>query len=306
MRAGPLLFMSVVLAVVYVGLAVALPAGAFFDEAEGVRWLQVDSLRGHRWTSLAIDPPGMGFDPEHEYLPALLTRTGETARSTLPASLPLLASIPYVFLGTRGVYLVPAFFAILCLVATARLAGFVFGGEARPWVFRASLLVMAICPLTFLGATFRETTLSVALATVSLIPLCKSVPTGTPGPGGFSLIRAGLLCGVVIGFASIAGGAGAALLVPAVVMAGLIVWGWRRFGVQALTATVAAGSILYLHAQHHRSTFGVAPHGSPSGWGQVALATVAPILIGILLGGRIRERVPMEALFPGTRRGSHA
>ncbi len=257
-----LLFVTTVLGVIYAGLMVALPPGAFFSGDEGIKWLQTDSLWRHKWTSLAIDPPGAQLDPEHRFLPAFLVRAGGEARSVFPALLPVLVSFPYALLGTRGIYLIPGLSAILCLWATGRLATLALPEGAQSWAWVAAMAAVAASPLLFYGATFWEHTLAAAIISAALIPLCKKDPiSAAAGPGEEGVSPAGLTAGIMLGCAS-AVRTETAIMIPAVLAAGVITWGARAFARRAAAIVAGAAVSVVPQAIYHLKVFGswLPPH----------------------------------------------
>jgi len=207
---GAILSGLVALGVIYAGLMAVIPPGAFFSGDEGIKWLQVDSLRRHGWTSLAIDPPGGELDPAGDYIPAFLIRAHGEVRSIFPALMPALASVPYALAGSRAIYVVPALAALLCLVAAARLAQFVL---PHPWAAVAGIASVAATPLVFYGATFWEHSLAVMFCVAAMIPLCKL----STGSGAAARFRMGLA-------AELLGPAGWRILFAATAAAGLALW----------------------------------------------------------------------------------
>ena len=305
----PLLFASVVVGVIYIGLMLVLPPEAFFSGDEGIKWLQVDSIRRHWWTSLAVDAPGEEVDPSHELLPAFLVTSGGAVRSIFPAGYPLVASFPYAILGTRGIYLVSGAAAILCMFVTARLARLVLqpGNPGRiSWADGAGIAAVVATPLVFYGATIWEHTLAVLLVTAALIPLTKALGGDATGWHGAA---AGLLLGCAAAVRT-----ETALIAPAAVAAGLIVAGWKGFGRQAMTLTMGVLVILVPRAYLHRQVFGswLPPHltANPAlqpllgaydlllpvaARGLVTVLLVGSVAFG-LMGARLRWRPPQFAL----------
>ncbi|HET9481758.1 MAG TPA: hypothetical protein VFP98_08380, partial [Candidatus Polarisedimenticolia bacterium] len=224
--ASLLIFAAIAMSVVYAGLAVAIPPEAFFSGYEGVQWLQTDSIIRHRWTSLAVDPPGGDLDPEARFLPPFLVEKQGRIRSIHPAFMPLLASLPYAVAGMRGMYLIPAISAILCLVAATSLARSVLPpGTPGGWAALAGAAAVAGSPLIFYGATLWEHAQAAALCTLAMIPLCRGGrddESAAPEPG-----RA-VAAGFLIGLAAVAR-TEAALLLPAAALGGALAWGLRAF-----------------------------------------------------------------------------
>ena len=244
----------VALGVVYAGLMAALPATAFFSGDEGIKWLQIDALWRHQWTSLAIDPPGGAFDPNAEFIPSFLVNQGGEVRSVFPVLMPLIASVPYALAGSVGIYLVPAIASILCLAAAARLARFVL---PPGWAMTAGVASVAATPLVFYGATLWEHALAAALCTAAMIFLSKSQSdkeTGRP-------VMLGLAAGILLGLAALARTECFAL-VPAVAAAGALAWGPVVFWPQAAGIFTGAGLLLLPQALYHRIALGswMPPH----------------------------------------------
>ncbi len=289
-----LLFVTTVLGVVYAGLMVALPPGAFFSGDEGIKWLQTDSLWRHKWTSLAIDPPGAQLDPEHRFLPAFLVRAGGEARSVFPALLPVLVSFPYALLGTRGIYLIPGLSAILCLWATGRLASLALPAEAQRWAWVAAMAAVAASPLLFYGATFWEHTLTAAISSAALIPLCKKDSiSAAAGLGEEGVSPAGLTAGIMLGCAA-AVRMETAMMIPAVLAAGVVTWGARAFARRAVAIVTGAAVIVVPQAVYHLRVLGswLPPHltanlsaGTPGWTGADLILPVVwrPVILGSAL-----------------------
>lgn len=249
-----LLFAMVAIGVVYAGLMAALPPGAFFSGDEGIKWLQIDALWRHKWTTFAIDPPGGAFDPDADFIPPFLVREGGTVRSVFPAGMPLIASLPYALAGSRGIYLVPAIAALLCMGAATRLAGVMMPSG---WAVVSGVASVATSPLVFYGATIWEHTLAAALCTAAMIPLAKSAhEEGAAGP-----LVSGLAAGALIGLAASAR-TECLLMIPAAVAAGAIAWGPRAFAPRAAGVSVGAGLLLLPQALYHRVLLGtwMPPH----------------------------------------------
>ncbi|HKY32592.1 MAG TPA: hypothetical protein VJV23_08660, partial [Candidatus Polarisedimenticolia bacterium] len=118
-------FAAVALAVVYAGLILALPAAGLFSPQEGIVWRQADALAA--WlpmTPAPSAPASGGGGLEGEPLPAApaLADGEQPGRATGPGLVSLLASVPYAIGGPRGLYLVPALAALVCMLAAVRLA----------------------------------------------------------------------------------------------------------------------------------------------------------------------------------------
>ncbi len=238
-------FAALALSIVYLGLILVLPVSAFHEEAEGELWLRVDSLWRQRWTSLAIDPPGAGFDPEGWLAPASLVRENDGIRSRRPAALPILASFPYAILGTRGIYLVPAAFSILCLAAADRL-GRVLVPAHGPWRGIAAVAAIVATPVLLHGAIFCAHSMATALVTAGLVPPSKWIAgrlgAGPPVPAPKAWLVGGALILLGIGVASEPGDTGGSILMAAapgilIGATGLIV---RRRGSRGATLALVA------------------------------------------------------------------
>jgi len=287
---GAILSGLVALGVIYAGLMAVIPPGAFFSGDEGIKWLQVDSLRRHGWTSLAIDPPGGELDPAGDYIPAFLIRAHGEVRSIFPALMPALASVPYALAGSRAIYVVPALAALLCLVAAARLAQFVL---PHPWAAVAGIASVAATPLVFYGATFWEHSLAVMFCVAAMIPLCKL----STGSGAAARFRMGLAAGLLLGCAALAR-TECALMVPAVAAAGMMAWGAAVFAAPALALTAAAGIVQIPRILHYKSVFGswMPPHlmaNMPGG--ALGRATRAPGAVAAELLGPAGWRILFAA-----------
>jgi len=307
-----LIFVAVVLGVVYAGLSIALSPGAFFSGDEGVRWLQVDSIVRHRWTSLAVDPPGGDLDPYGEFVPAFVVPVGDEFRSVFPATLPLLSSVPYALLGTRGIYLLPALCAILCMAAVTRLAlPFVRGAGRNPrgWAALAGIATVAATPLVFYGATFWEHTPAILLVTCAMIPIVSAVARDTGSAPTMPLFAAGVALGVAATART-----EAALMVPAVIVAGAAARGWRFFARPAAAVAAGAAFILLPQSVYHYSVYGsfIPPHLEANlAGGALGRSTVSPAynLVEMLAPVRWRPAVAallaaaaVTALWPRARR----
>ena len=302
-KGSAVLFTAALLGIVYAGMAIALPAGAFFSADEGVRFLQIDSLWRWHWTSPAPAASGGGLDPEGEYAPPGMGRTDGSFASRFPMMFPFVASIPHVLFGVRGALLLPALAVILCMVLTARLAGFVLPGSLSGLAGAAAVVTT---PLVVRGAMLRDETMAALLLTAGLIPICKAAgldPAARPGHA----LRLAMAGGVLLGLAG-ATSYPAFLVTPAVVVAGLIVWGVPRFGARALAIVAGSAAIAVLRALYHGAWLPSLPEEQPRFFGALA-ARILPqmarpwfagacVLLSLLwlMRGRLAGRIPPAVL----------
>lgn len=259
--------MAGLLAIVYAGMVIALPAGAFFSADEGVRFLQINSF----WSgsSTSSSSATTAIDPDGEYAPPGIQRPDRSFASRFPILFPFLASLPHVILGVRGALLVPAIAVILCMLLTARLAGFVLPGGLRGIAGAAAVVTT---PLVVRGAMLRDETMAALLLTAGLIPICKAA-SADPARRGQPL-RLAMAGGLLLGLAG-ATSYQAFLATPAVVAAGLIVWGIRRFATRGMAIVAGSALIALPRALYHGDWLPVPPSDPPRFFGAFA-ARVLP------------------------------
>ncbi len=202
---------------------------------------------------------GGDLDPGGEFVPAFVFPVGDELRSVFPALLPVISSFPYVVLGTRGIYLLPALCAILCMAATARLALRLMpeGEPGRRWAALAGIASVVSTPAVFYGATFWEHSLGTLLVVCALIPILDAAA------GATRRARAGVLlaAGAALGVASMAR-TETALLIPSVIAVGAWTRGWRAFARPAAAIGAGATLVLVPQALYHRAVYAsiVPPH----------------------------------------------
>ena len=294
-RNSPVLFTAALLVIVYAGMAIALPAGAFFSADEGVRFLQIDSFWSWRWIGAAPAALRGSLDPDGEYAPPGMDRADGSFASRYPMMFPFLAGIPGILFSVRGTLILPALAVILSMMLTARLATFFLPG-ALTGIAGAAAVVTT--PLVVHGAMLRDETLAALLLTAGLIPICKAAaadPAGRPRRA-HGLAIAG---GVLIGLAGATSHA-AFLVTPAVVLAGLIVWGITRFGARALAILAGSAAIAVPRALCHGFWLPVPPADQPRFPGalaarllpQMARPWFAGACVLLLAAWLMRSRLP--------------
>ncbi len=272
-RRSPLGPTLVALGVIYAGLVLSIPAEGFFQPQEGILWLQTESLVRSFWTSAAIRPPGAALDPEGRFLPPGLAVIKGEVRAQRASIQPLLSSVPYVVLGTPGLYLLPALAALVALAAAWRLAFLAIPAHAA----LAGMAAILLSPIVLFGATTMPYTLAGALVLAALIPLRKSVLMSAPGDPWRLSVSAGMLIGLAAAVRL-----EMAFIGLLTISIGLAVWRWRRAARQAAGLMAGALAVLLPRALYHRLASGVwfDELRAPRGLDWVALAVPAiPVLV---------------------------
>jgi len=149
----------------------ALPSQTFYSGDCGIKLAQAQSFVMQHWRSPALVYPGESIDPGHQFVETggLIVRKGRVwgSHSVVFA---FLSSIPYAWLGFKGLYVVPAISLLGAVFLLWLLARTIYGDWRA--LFAAALL--AFCtPLLFYGVEFWEHTLAVfiAMAALLLLPL---------------------------------------------------------------------------------------------------------------------------------------
>ena len=168
--------------VVYLTLALLLPAEVFWSPDEGTKLLQALSHRNGGARSSDIPYGGRGLDPELTFYPRLLhPRHPEALRSVLypqptadggvrfhwPPAFPLASLAPYRLLGARGLYLMPLAGGLLAAAAAGALGRAVDPAAGAP----AALAVGLASPVMFYSLLFWEHSPAVALCLAGLLAL---------------------------------------------------------------------------------------------------------------------------------------
>ncbi|MGH9868279.1 MAG: hypothetical protein ACREAA_08965, partial [Candidatus Polarisedimenticolia bacterium] len=248
-------FTAVTLLVMYAGLAVVMPPGAFFTGEEGIAWLQTRSIGRSLWTSLGVPNPGGDLDPDGEFLPDLLASVGGgQARARSSSALALASSIPWAVAGGRALALVPMLSMALCLFASVRLARRVIPAAADPrgaWAGIAGAACVVATPLIFYGAIPLGYAPAAALVTMAALPLLRALEDGAAAPAWGRAFTGGLLLGAAAWFRPEAG-----FIVPSFLAAAILARGAGP--AMRLVPGVAAGLGLFLAPMtlHARLTAG--------------------------------------------------
>lgn len=158
----PLLWVTCVLALVYLGCASMRPDGIFWSPDEGGKYVHILSMIKTGSPSAPLEYPGRYLDREARFVPLFFcSHEGDQIYSWWPTGFPLLTLPLYMSLGWIGLYVIPAISGALC----AFLAGLLVR-QLRPqssWLPVISALITGLgTPIMFYSTTFWEHTPAVA------------------------------------------------------------------------------------------------------------------------------------------------
>jgi hypothetical protein len=159
----------------------------FWSPDEGGRYLDMRQIAEHeRWRN-PLPYLGRFLDPDLKHLPLQyhLVRNGEPY-SWWPSTFPALSSVPYRWLGLRGIYLVPLLSSLLVCFATC----WILSSLSRGIGFLAMAVTALASPIAFYGFTFWEHTLQCLLILLATASAAKSWRAEKPlwaGIGGLLL-----------------------------------------------------------------------------------------------------------------------
>ena len=127
------------------------------------KYLQVRNIVDSDYRDFSLPWPGAEVDPELRYFsipPPFAFLQGERAFSLYPPLFAAVSSVPYRWLGPRGLYVLPLLFSVVCLAGVGRLAGALGAG---PGLRVGAVLAAGLTtPLWFYSNTFWEHALSLA------------------------------------------------------------------------------------------------------------------------------------------------
>ena len=148
------------LAVLYLGVALLLPAGQFFSGDSGIRYLQVSSAATRRALTAGLPYPAAGLDPDGTFRPDQTFVHDGQITGLYPVAFTLVTLPFYLLFGAHGLVLPPVIGGIGCLVALFAYR------PLLPGRYFSLLLVLigAGTPVLVYSVTFWEHTVALALA----------------------------------------------------------------------------------------------------------------------------------------------
>ena len=214
----PLVWVTCVLIVLFLGLAAARPAGAFWSLDEGGKLLYVQNVVRTGDPAAPLIYPGRSVDPGARFIPLFFfLRNGDQIYSWWPPGFALLSLPFYALFGWIGLYIIPAVCGALCGLLAGAIFREVLGG-GRWLAVGAALIVALATPVAFYSTLFWEHTPAVASFLGAL--LCLLYGWRTDKARWFVL--AGLLTAIAVFLRTEIAGviAGMGLVV--------LIWRWRR------------------------------------------------------------------------------
>jgi 4-amino-4-deoxy-L-arabinose transferase-like glycosyltransferase len=176
----PLLWISCILLVVYLGWVSIYPAEVFWSLDEGGKYIHLQSIIQSGNPGAPISYPGRDLDPELRFVALnYWSRAGEQIYSWWPVSFQLITWPFFKAWRWPGLYLLPAASGAL----SAMLAGIIVRHlhPQRRWLSAGAGLVTGLAtPVAFYSTTFWEHTPSVACFLGGVIAILQAWKTGRP------------------------------------------------------------------------------------------------------------------------------
>jgi len=252
-------------AVLLLAVLTALPATSFFSADSGPKYWQCLAIAGRDGGGSGFEYPASSLDPDRRHIPPFTAPAGDRLASVYPVLFPLIAAVPQLVVGDRGMRLLPWVAALLAAWLTGRLAGTLRGG---PTCWTTAALALAATPLAFYAVAFWEHSLASAMVVAGLALVVED--RDALANGSWRWVGLGLLVGL--------GGwvrTEVVFLVPLVLAAAVL--GPRRsrlrcaagslagcavgLAVGSAVQRLAIGSWLPVHVSYHlRSSFLVHPY----------------------------------------------